>query len=247
MPGPRRQCVYQGEGCLGEFELSSGHGGSNRLHCNNCQKLAARRRGAHYASSHRTAELLRGKNRRRRLAKAAGRRYREMTSMQPCLYRDPAGNPGKDCRGEFKPKSGIQRFCDNCRRLARNDRQRVAAMAAYYADKKLRSGPGRARHEKRLQRGRKSAARYHQRLRELAAEALRLRAQQPARKGKGRTRKDDIADRVVQLKRTGLSWSQLTIKLNEEARRAGSQERNEEAYRSLYRSRKPTVKGELAA
>jgi len=96
-----------------------------------------------------------------------------MTSMQPCEYRDREGNPSKACRGEFKPRSGIQIYCENCRPLARRDRQKVAALALYHADareyKAGRRGKAFARHERRLKRGRKSAANYNKRLRELAA------------------------------------------------------------------------------
>jgi RNA polymerase-interacting CarD/CdnL/TRCF family regulator len=55
----------------------------------------------------------------------------------------------------------------------------------------------------------------------------------------GRKSKDDLAQRVRELKDvTGISWGRLTIKMNEEALRSGLPTRTEEAYRSLYRSRK---------
>jgi len=57
------------------------------------------------------------------------------------------------------------------------------------------------------------------------------------RRKRGPEPKDDIAARVKELK-PSMSWPQLTRKLNEEARRRGEDERSQEAYRSLYRSRK---------
>jgi hypothetical protein len=62
----------------------------------------------------------------------------------------------------------------------------------------------------------------------------------------GRTRKDDLAARVEELK-PSMSWPQLTRKLNEEARRRGQKENSQEAYRSLLRSRKPKVPRSSAA
>jgi hypothetical protein len=167
----KRQCQFRGEGCLREFQLSSGQGGSNRKYCEVCQKLAAKKRSAAHRASE-DPERLRKRHgdQRRRKAAAAGRPYREMTAMRACQYRDRAGKRGVGCLGEFMPASGIQIYCDNCWKLARNDRQRVAALALYHADSKQRQGPGRARHEKRLQRGRKSAAAYHARQRERAAQ-----------------------------------------------------------------------------
>ena len=85
-----------------------------------------------------------------------------MDSMQPCEYRDRAGNPGLNCLGRFKPKTGGQTYCDNCRLFARRDRQAKANLALYHADamqyKAGIGGKASARHEQRLQRGRKSAA-----------------------------------------------------------------------------------------
>lgn len=54
---------------------------------------------------------------------------------------------------------------------------------------------------------------------------------------KGRKPKDQMAARVAQLKTTGLSWGMLTNKMNLEARQSGQEEKTEDAYRSLYRSR----------
>jgi hypothetical protein len=172
----KRPCKYldregnRGAGCLLEFELNGGQGGSNRRHCDNCQKLAAKdRSAAHRASEDPQKRNNRQRDRRRKIARAAGRGYRTMKSMQPCKYRDSEGNPSKTCRGKFTPRSGIQIYCENCRPLARRDRQKVAALALYHADAKEykagRRGKAFARHEARLKRGRKSAANFHGRLR----------------------------------------------------------------------------------
>lgn len=168
----KKPCEYRNcegnssEGCLGAFELNSSQGGSNRKYCRACQKLATRDRSAkHHASE--DPEKLRNRNRdqRRKAAEAAGRRYREMGAMRLCAYRDREGAPGKGCLGEFLPKSGIQIHCENCRRLARNDRNRVNKLAAYRADKAANG----ERYEQHLKRGRKSSANFHSRQRKQAA------------------------------------------------------------------------------
>jgi hypothetical protein len=165
-----KKCRYRdrqgkrGEGCLLEFQLNSTQGGSNRIYCENCQKLAAKDRAAkHHASEDPERQRNRNRDNRRKAAEAAGRIYRPMTGMQPCRYLDCEGNPGPDCLVEFKPESGIQLYCENCWRLARNDRQSKAKLKSYYADK----AAGGARYEKHLERGRRSSAAYHARLRDL--------------------------------------------------------------------------------
>jgi hypothetical protein len=181
---PRKQCEYRdreghrGIGCLLEFEPNAGPGGSNRKHCDVCQKLKARDRGAAYVSSYPEKHRKRNRDQRQKAAEAAGRVYRPMDELRVCLYRDRAGNPGPNCIGMFKPRTGGQIFCDKCRPLAINKRQSAAATAQYHADKEQFDIGGDseacARHKQRLKQGKKSAAAYHERQRlELAA----LRAQ----------------------------------------------------------------------
>jgi hypothetical protein len=176
----KRPCEYRdregnrGAGCLLEFELNGGQGGSNRRHCDACQKLAARDRGAAYVTAHPEKYRKSCRDQRQKAAEAAGRDYRPMDELQPCLYRDRAKKPGPNCIGMFKPKTGGQIFCDNCRPLAVNKRQSAAAAVHYRADKVqfvIGGDPEAcARHKRRLERGKKSAAAYHERQRaELAA------------------------------------------------------------------------------
>ena len=55
----------------------------------------------------------------------------------------------------------------------------------------------------------------------------------------GRKQKTVIADEVIRCKDVqGLSWGQLTIKINKEGERSGEKVRTLQGYRSLYRSRK---------
>jgi hypothetical protein len=52
-------------------------------------------------------------------------------------------------------------------------------------------------------------------------------------------RKDDIADKVIHLKDVEhLSWAEIEIKLNSEAKRAGLETNTKEGFRSLYRRRR---------
>jgi hypothetical protein len=185
----RKPCEYldreghRGAGCLLEFEVNGGPGGSNRIYCDNCQVLAARHRSRKSYAKSPEASKKRGKARRRKIAEADGRDYRPMDTLQSCLYLDRAGKPGPNCIGMFKPKTGIQIYCDNCRPLAINKRQGAAAVAQYHADKEQFDIGGDpeacARHEQRLKRGKKSAAAYNKRLHDQIAEAKRQNALRP--------------------------------------------------------------------
>jgi hypothetical protein len=173
----KQQCEYLDRAgnpnpdCLGEFEKKKW----NQIYCANCRPLATRDRGAKFHESEDPEKISkRNKRRRQKAAEAAGRAYREMSEMQPCLYRDRNGEPGPECLGKFKPASGIQIYCKNCTSLARRDRQAKAALALYQTLKKQHEvsgvSPG---YDKRLEWGRKSARNYHGRQRELVALAKR--------------------------------------------------------------------------
>jgi len=133
------------------------------MNCDNCRNLAAHDRSAAYAATHQEEQSKRNKRARQKAAEAAGRQYREMTNMQLCLYRDREGKPSPDCLVEFMPKSGIQMYCKNCRRLALNQRQAAAKLTQYRTDKAVNN----ARYKKHLEWGKKSVKAYHARQRKL--------------------------------------------------------------------------------
>jgi hypothetical protein len=179
----RKACEYRDRegnlsaGCLLEFEPNAGRGGSNRKHCDVCKTLAARDRGAAHVSRHSERHSKRNRDQRRRAAEDDGRVYRPMDRLQPCLYLDRAGKPGPHCLREFTPKTGGQIYCDNCRPLARRDRQAKAALQLYRDLKAQRkAGEASPGYEKRLQWGRTSAANYHERQRKLATQGKILAA-----------------------------------------------------------------------
>lgn len=58
---------------------------------------------------------------------------------------------------------------------------------------------------------------------------------------RGRKRKDDLAAKVIKLKKT-MSWGELTIKLNKETNDPRD-EKSKEGYRSLFRARKKAAGG----
>jgi hypothetical protein len=117
------------------------------------------------------------RDRRQKAAEDDGRVYRPMDRLQPCMYLDRAGKRGPHCLREFTPKTGGQIYCDNCRPLARRDRQAKAALQLYRDLKAQReAGEASPGYEKRLQWGRTSAANYQERQRKLATQGKILAA-----------------------------------------------------------------------
>ena len=159
-----RRCQYRdraglpGKDCLGEFEIS-GQGGTNRLHCDNCQVLATRDRGRKHAARKRSERPPEARGFKKRLCK--GWKFK-LKPNQIAKCKEPL-----PCLGSFKPTNGRERFCDNCALNRRRALQGALALEIYHRDKKQKSGPGRKRHLARLRRGRKSAAAYHKKQREL--------------------------------------------------------------------------------
>jgi hypothetical protein len=100
----------------------------------------------------------------------------------------------------------------------------------------------RARYKKNLSTSRARSREKQKKLRELAKAAIAagilvpfphdsLKPKNPPH----RPRKDDIAEKVNQLKTGGLSWNQIAVKLNSGKKQ--KDQRTADAYRSLWRAR----------
>jgi hypothetical protein len=241
-----RDCKFQGgvghdpkyrpeQSCLRKFNPTS----HNQKNCDVCKRFARLAHNAEIAAANYRANTLMAakkalENRHKRLKKT-GKAIVRLGVMVRCEYRTKARKRGKDCLGTFKRTRPLQKFCENCRRLAdaqiaKDSRER------HHLEIKARNRD-RAKKMRKLAH---EAVDLREKLAAVEAELERTVAADRATKKpgtKGRKRKDDVADRVIRLK-ADLSWTQLTIKMNEEAVRSGLEELTEEAYRSLYRSRK---------
>jgi hypothetical protein len=221
----RRRCKFRGEGCLGEFEPTH----PQQKYCVPCRIPAERAKHKKYRRAHR--DKLNAQRRRQRLKNL------------------------KKARADSKITEAKPAIKATRRRYVEAHREEINAAARKRWPKRKRTA--NAKRKKRYRKNRKNILaklkKNRARQRALAADALLLKdklaqleaqlaASAPPKRRKGRDRKDETADRVIQYKdRDKLSWTQLTTKMNQHARQSGLEEQTKEAYRSLYRSRKKTL------
>jgi hypothetical protein len=116
-----RQCTHRGEGCLLQFKPES----PNQNNCEVCRVPARKAHNLEYALKKYQADPKKAAkraltNRHKRLRKA-GKKIVRLGVKVPCMYGTKEGKRGDGCKKTFTRTRALQKFCENCRKLANRE------------------------------------------------------------------------------------------------------------------------------